>query len=407
MKKYDNIQVLRVLSCLGIFITHLAPRMGARGLAASVANFCASGVYLFFLISGFLACHSKELRPGKGWRSVLSYYCKRLFRVLPLYYAVILYNMALHCLLLRDVPPDPEGLSWLRYFFLTNAFIPGPDNFWSNLSATWTISLFCFFYLCAPLFVRLIGCGEKEEQSAAEDERLQKSAGQNEKTEKRRLYGKNLSGVFRAAALYLAALFLRYAWVAAGLFSYMMAFYYLHFFVLGMLVRELSERYRPVRAAVCFGLFAAGLEIVLVISGAGNDYFTVISWFFAELMLLTGRFSWKRGQTAVQDSYCPTGPQQPKKAMTCSKNSSSGKKGIRFSAARLFSVLDVYSYAIYLVHAVVIDGIVLLQAHVELPGIIVLMTAVLLTAIGAWLAHHLIEKPAEKLGRRLVETLRI
>lgn len=381
MKKYDNIQVLRVLSCLGIFITHLAPCMGARGLAASAANFCASGVYLFFLISGFLACSSKELGPGRGRRSVLSYYCKRLFRVLPLYYAVILYNMALHGLLLRDVPPDPGGLSWLRYFFLTNAFIPGPDNFWSNLSATWTISLFCFFYLCAPLFVRLIGCGEKEKQSAAEDERLQKSAGQNEKREKRRLYGKNLSGVFCAAALYLAALFLRYAWVAAGLSSYMMAFYYLHFFVLGMLVWKLSERYSPVRAAVYFGLFAVGLEFVLVISGAGNDYFTVISWFFAEIILLTGRFSWEGGQAALGDSYCP--------------------------AAGLFSVLDAYSYAIYLVHAVVIDGIVLLKAHVELPGIIVLMTAVLLTAIGAWLAHHLIEKPAEKLGRRLVEILRI
>lgn len=345
MRKYDNIQLLRVLSCLGIFITHLAPRMGAAGYAASAANFCASGVYLFFLISGFLACCAKEIRPGCGWKGILAYYCKRLFRILPLYYAVIVYQMVLHGLILRDVPADPAGLSWLRYFFLTNAFIPGPDNFWSNLGATWTISLFCVFYLCAPLLVHLIE-------------------------------GKR-GGVFRAAALYLAALLLRCLWVAAGLSSYMMVFYYLHYFVLGMLVWELAAAYPPAKAAGGFGLAAAALGGLLQAVGAGNDYFTVISWIYAVIVLATGNFSWKKEDAA------------------------SGR------IARAVGVLDVYSYAIYLVHASVIDGIYLLQAHVRLPGITVLLTAVALTAIGAYLAHLLIEKPAEKLGRRLVARLKI
>lgn len=375
MKKYDNIQILRVLSCLGIFATHLAPRMGASGYAASAANFCASGVYLFFIISGFLACCAKEIRPGGGRRGVLAYYCKRFFRILPLYYAVIVYNMALHGLILHDVPDDPAGLSWLRYFFLTNAFIPGPDNFWSNLSATWTISLFCFLYLCAPLFVRLIG--EKNGRA----------------------------GVFRAAVLYLAALLLRYIWVAAGLSSYMMAFYYLHYFVLGMLVRKLAEAYGPAAATIRFAGFAAVLGSAVQVSGAGNDYFTVVSWFYAALVLVTGGFSWKK-ESAAAGSYCPTRPQR----LGMGKESA-GYSGQRDSlsarAARVVGVLDVYSYAIYLIHAVVIDGIALLQAHVRLSGIAVLLIAVSLTAIGAWLAHFMIEKPAEKLGRRLVAHLKI
>lgn len=372
MKKYDNIQILRVLSCLGVFITHLAPRMGAAGMIASAANFCASGVYLFFIISGFLACGARDIMPGNGCRSILAYYCRRFFRILPLYYGVILFNMALHGLILQDVPEDPAGLSWLRYFLLTNAFIPGPDNFWSNLSATWTISLFCFFYLCAPLLVRLIG-------------------------------GKR--GIIKAAALYLSALLLRYIWVAAGLSAYMMVFYYLHYFILGMLVYKLAEACPPAAAALRFAVFAAILGAGLQGSGAGNDYFTVISWIYAALILATGGFCWKKEDSA-EGSYCPTSPRQLS-GMAAGRNHFGQKKSLSGRLARIVSVLDTYSYAIYLVHAVVIDGIVLLQAHVQLSGIAVLVAAVTLTAAGAYLARLLIEKPMENLSRRLVARLRI
>lgn len=406
MKKYDNIQILRVLSCLGVFIAHLAPRLGATGHIASAANFCASGVYLFFVISGFLACCAKNIRPGSGWRSVLAYYCRRMLRILPLYYAVIVYNMVLHCLLLKDVPADPAGLFWLRYFFLTNAFIPGPDNFWSNLSATWTISLFVFFYLCAPLFVRLIegktGKADRTRQTERKNDRTERKSG---RTAVCAPAGDLPYGVFRAALLYLAALFLRYIWVAAGLSSYMMLFYYLHYFILGMLVWEMAAAYRPAEALLRFAVFVSVLGGVLRISGAGNDYFTVVSWFYAALILMTGGFSWKK-ENAASGSYCPTRPQQLT-AMAGSRGHFGAKESISARIVRMIGVLDTHSYAVYLVHAVVIDGIVLLQAHMQLPGIAVLLLAVGLTAVGAYLAHLLIEKPAEKLGRRLVARLKI
>ena len=151
MKKLENIQLLRALACIGVFVTHLAPRMGAQGLTAKIANFGASGVYLFFLISGYLVCMQKDIGSGSSVRQIKNFYIKRLLRILPLYYAVVLVNIVLHTFLLQDVTPDPQKLYWLRYFFLTNALIPAPDNFWSNLSATWTISLFVVFYLTAPV----------------------------------------------------------------------------------------------------------------------------------------------------------------------------------------------------------------------------------------------------------------
>ena len=154
MDKLDNIRLLRVLACLGVFIAHLAPRLGVSGICARIANFGAAGVYLFFLICGFLACRAKELAPGSAKGGVGRYYGRRLLRVLPLYYAVIFYNFLLHCFILRDVTPDPGGLYWFRYIFLTNVFLPAPDNFWGNMSATWTIGLFVFFYLSVPLWRR-------------------------------------------------------------------------------------------------------------------------------------------------------------------------------------------------------------------------------------------------------------
>lgn len=185
--KYEHIQLLRALACIGVFITHLAPRLGATGKAAWLANQGAAGVYLFFVLSGYLACCDRKL-PTAGKKELLTYYKKRLVRILPLYYGVILYNILLHGLILKDIPADPQGLYWLRYFFLTNSVIPAPNDFWGNLSATWTISLFMAFYLLVPVFVRLI------------------------------------RGCTSAFFCYVLALILRYLWVKTGYGDYMMIF---------------------------------------------------------------------------------------------------------------------------------------------------------------------------------------
>ena len=42
-QKYEHIQLLRALACIGVFITHLAPRLGATGKAAWLANQGAAG----------------------------------------------------------------------------------------------------------------------------------------------------------------------------------------------------------------------------------------------------------------------------------------------------------------------------------------------------------------------------
>ena len=136
---------------------------------------------------------------------------------------MILYNILLHGLILKDIPADPQGLYWLRYFFLTNSVIPAPNDFWGNLSATWTISLFMAFYLLVPVFVRLI------------------------------------RGCTSAFFCYVLALILRYLWVKTGYGDYVMIFYYLHYFLLGMLVWEIHQAGRRIGAQllVYIGMIAA------------------------------------------------------------------------------------------------------------------------------------------------------
>ena len=335
MRKLENIQLLRALACLGVFITHLAPRLGVQGPAAKAANFGASGVYLFFIISGYLVCMQKEIGPGSSMKELKNYYIKRLFRVLPLYYAVVLCNIVLHTFILQDVTPDPGGLYWLRYFLLTNAFVPAPDNFWGNLSATWTISLFVVFYVTAPLW-RLV------------------------------------RGIKSGAAVYLAALVLRYIWVQTECSAYMMVFYYLHFFLLGMLIWQLKEKMEPVQSALALGICGALLWAGIKLLGLEPDYFTTWSWFFGAILLLTQHIRLGEG---------------------CFR--------------KIVQGIDRYSYSIYLVHALVLDGILLLQGKIALPAPAVLILAVGLTAAGVAAAEILVERPAKKLSARLVAPGRI
>ena len=46
-QKYEHIQLLRALACIGVFITHLAPRLEATGKAAWLANQGGGRVSLF------------------------------------------------------------------------------------------------------------------------------------------------------------------------------------------------------------------------------------------------------------------------------------------------------------------------------------------------------------------------
>lgn len=151
-KRAQNIQILRILSCVGVFFVHFGQRLPILGEARKFTDFGSNGVYMFFLISGLVAFLSFANKKMK----IKRYYVDRLIRIVPIYYIVILYNFILHTFILNDVPVDIMHLEWLRYFLFLNIVIPGYDNFWTNLCSTWTIPCFVLFYFLFPIFNKCI-----------------------------------------------------------------------------------------------------------------------------------------------------------------------------------------------------------------------------------------------------------
>lgn len=148
--KNAGIQLLRVIACLMVFAVHLGQRLELSGTLRTVTDFGKNGVFLFFIISGFLAASSLCLREQVSKKE---YYIKRAIAILPLYYIIILLVFAVEQTVNHFAPCIPEdvtGLRWLRFVFLLNGAVNSPSLYWSNLAGTWAIPVFTFFYLIAP-----------------------------------------------------------------------------------------------------------------------------------------------------------------------------------------------------------------------------------------------------------------
>jgi len=151
-----GLQILRILACLGVFVCHLGAQLEVKGVPEKFMDFGATGVYLFFVLSGFLGLCSKDLENENRISGCIRYWIKRAFKILPLYYAVIIYNFVFYEFILKSTPIDSSGIGWPRYFLFLSTSIPADKNFWVNLSYTWTISIFVLFYLLAPLMKRFV-----------------------------------------------------------------------------------------------------------------------------------------------------------------------------------------------------------------------------------------------------------
>lgn len=151
--KRQNIQLLRIMACFGVFAIHMVQTLGVEQSPIwSKAGYGAKGVYLFFLISGYVTFLSLDKVKKFNW---VNYYKGRMIRILPLYYSVILYWFILHQYILCDTP-EGSYLKWLRYVFLINKTLPSNDIFWVNLGATWTMSSFALFYALVPAIRKVV-----------------------------------------------------------------------------------------------------------------------------------------------------------------------------------------------------------------------------------------------------------
>lgn len=145
-----SLDLLRAISCLLVVGVHFVQRFPIPGIIGVFFEKGSTGVSFFFILSGFFAYKSLE----RSDRTV-NYLIKRAVHILPLYYMAILFYFVIYSVT-DNIPSDSSGIYWLRYLLFINLWIPADNDFWINLGALWSISVFVLFYLLAPLLYRIM-----------------------------------------------------------------------------------------------------------------------------------------------------------------------------------------------------------------------------------------------------------
>jgi len=166
MKKLPNLDILRLFLACAVVLFHIPVTMDSLGFNVSVplAIFKKGdeAVSFFFTLSGFLILRLLFIeKTEQGNINIRDFYIRRVLRISPLYYLILLAGFVLYHVLLPVAglgkPPDYSTGSMLAHFTLLapNVFIfshkVGPI-----LHVLWSIGVEEQFYLFAPLFIFLI-----------------------------------------------------------------------------------------------------------------------------------------------------------------------------------------------------------------------------------------------------------
>lgn len=147
--RFEGIEALRAFAAISIILFHM-PSSGGAALPESL-NFISShfgfGVPLFFVLSGFSMAHGYR-NKFVSTDSLFNYYIRRFFRIAPLFYTILafqLLNLWIN-----------NGITFTIFEILINAtftfnIIPTLTD--GIVPASWTIGVEMIFYLLFPLIV--------------------------------------------------------------------------------------------------------------------------------------------------------------------------------------------------------------------------------------------------------------
>jgi peptidoglycan/LPS O-acetylase OafA/YrhL len=153
----DGVRGLAILMVMAIHFLGMRPaRSLGQGLVVKAASFGMLGVDLFFVLSGFLI--TGLLLESKGEpRPFRNFYARRILRIFPLYYGVLVVCFLLLPLVAK-LPPSFEATrthqGWF-WTFTSNFFIASTST-WASLrylSHFWSLAIEEHYYLLWPLVV--------------------------------------------------------------------------------------------------------------------------------------------------------------------------------------------------------------------------------------------------------------
>lgn len=149
--RIDSLQALRGLAALLVAGLHLYGNAAfATGYTGPFALFRhgAAGVDLFFVLSGFIICHTANRKPGQAPAAFLT---GRFWRIVPPYWLVLALTVAL-AVAWAAASGDANKVPTLRTLVVSALLLPYPDYV---IVITWTLSMEVLFYLLfAATFLR-------------------------------------------------------------------------------------------------------------------------------------------------------------------------------------------------------------------------------------------------------------
>jgi peptidoglycan/LPS O-acetylase OafA/YrhL len=155
--RFQGIESLRAFAAIAIILFHL-PSAGGAALPESlgfIASHFGFGVPLFFVVSGFSLAHGYY--GGFSTRDLLrNYYTRRFFRIAPLFYAVLIYQL-LSFWFLNHLTVSPVDVI-INATFTFNLIPRWTDGI---VPASWTIGVEMIFYLLFPLLLLFLDKGYK------------------------------------------------------------------------------------------------------------------------------------------------------------------------------------------------------------------------------------------------------
>lgn len=139
-QKFHSIEAARGLAAVSVVLLHAGTGMAPEQYTGHVGlggllDFGRFGVDLFFVISGYIICKSSGFL-GDGTIKISTYLFRRIFRILPAYYFILLLSLIINQFQRGRVPVDFE---WFlrQIFFLDNPLF---------VSAAWTLQFELIFY---------------------------------------------------------------------------------------------------------------------------------------------------------------------------------------------------------------------------------------------------------------------
>ena len=156
-KRYVGLDLLRAVAAVGVVISHVellnpgVTYLGNRTLTVLLPAQGASGVWLFFIISGYVISRPFVAGVLQGTLPTIRQYAvHRVFRILPLYWLSLLV-VALATPLWADATVGAK----LSNVFLALNLVPGQQN-GTIVTVWWTLSIEACFYLFVPIVAWLI-----------------------------------------------------------------------------------------------------------------------------------------------------------------------------------------------------------------------------------------------------------